>query len=141
MSHAIRDFAPAPRIATTVRSKLWIDRIVSGVAVLFLVMDGGMKLFKPAPVVDAFAQLGVPVSQSVGIGLVLLACTAIYAIPRTAVIGAILLTGYLGGAIAIQLRVEAPVFSIVFPLIFAALVWGGLYRRDERVRSLLTPRR
>ncbi|HXJ44938.1 MAG TPA: DoxX family protein, partial [Bryobacteraceae bacterium] len=85
-------------------SKLWTGRILSAIAVLFCLMDGGMKLFKPPFVVAATVQLGYPESSIVGIGVILLACTALYAIPRTAILGAILLTGYLGGAVASNVR-------------------------------------
>jgi hypothetical protein len=91
---------------------------------------------KPAPVADAFAQLGVPLRLSLGIGIVELVCTALYTLPRTTTLGALLLTGYLGGAIAIQLRAGAGWFPTIFPLLIAALLWGGLALRDARVRAL-----
>ncbi|RYG32818.1 DoxX family protein [bacterium] len=119
---------------------LWTGRVLSGLAVLFLLMDGVMKLAKPAPVVEATLKLGYPEGTIVGMGLVLLACTILYAIPRTAVLGAILLTGYLGGAVATHLRVGDPLFPIVFPIIIGALVWGGLYVQDERLRALVPAR-
>jgi hypothetical protein len=120
----------------------WTGIIVSALAVLFLIFDGGIKLFKPAPVVESFAQLGYPVKLAFGIGLLELACTAIYAIPRTAVLGAILLTGFLGGAIATHLRVGDPVFThLLFPTYVGALVWGGLYLREDRLRALIPVRR
>jgi hypothetical protein len=115
----------------------WGGRILSGLVVLFCAMDGVMKLMKPAPVVTATVQMGFPESEIVGIGVVLLACTLLYAIPRTSILGAVLLTGYLGGAVASQVRIGAPPFSMAFPLIFAALAWGGLWLRDDRVRKLI----
>lgn len=116
---------------------LWAGRIISALPVLFLLIDGIMKLVKPAVVVEATVQLGYPESVIVGVGVVLIACTILYLIPRTAVLGAILLTGYLGGAVATHVRVGGPVFSIIFPVILGAMIWGGLYLRDQRVRSIV----
>ena len=116
----------------------WTGRILTGVAVAFMVFDGVIHVLKPAPVVEAFAQLGVPIGLSVGIGIVELVCTALYAVPRTAVIGALLLTGYLGGAIATQVRAGAGWFPTIFPVLIAALVWGGLALRDSRVKGLFS---
>ena len=117
--------------------QLWTGRIVSGLAALFLLWDGTMKLLKPAVVVKATRDLGYPESDIAGIGMVLLACTLLYLFPRTSILGAILLTGYLGGAIASQVRVEASWFNVVFAFVFACLLWGGLWLRDVRVRDLL----
>ena len=117
---------------------LWVSRILSGLPALFLLVDGIMKLVKPAVVVEATVQLGYPESVMAGIGIVLLACTIIYLIPRAAVLGAILLTGYLGGAVATHVRVGAPLFPVIFPVILGAMLWAGLYLRDRRVRSLLS---
>ena len=125
-------------MAISNKRSLWAGRIISALPVLFLLVDGVMKLVKPAVVVEATVELGYPESVIVGLGLVLVACTILYLIPRTAVLGAILLTGYLGGAIATHVRVGGPLFSVIFPLIFGAMLWGGLYLRDERVRSLVT---
>ena len=116
---------------------LWAGRIISTLPALFLLIDGIMKLVKPRVVVEATAQLGYPESVIVGIGIVLLACTILYLIPRTAIFGAILLTGYLGGAVATHVRISGPLFNIVFPVILGAMLWGGLYLRDQRVRSLV----
>jgi len=117
--------------------QLWAGRIVSGLAVLFLLWDGVMKLLKPAVVVRATRDLGYPESDIVGIGLVLLACTLLYLLPRTSILGAILLTGYFGGAVASQVRVEASLFNVVFAFAFGCLVWGGLWLRDIRIRTFL----
>jgi len=117
--------------------RLWGSRIVSGLPALFLLVDGGMKLFKPAVVVEATKQLGYPESSIVGIGLVLLASTLFYLVPRTAILGAVLLTGYLGGAVATHVRVSANWLNIVFPVFFGALLWGGLWLRERRLRELL----
>ena len=115
---------------------VWGGRIVSALAALFLFVDGAMKLVKPAVVVKATRDLGYPEAQITGIGVVLLLSTLLYVLPRTAILGAILLTGYLGGAIASQVRAEAPVFNVVFAFLFACLVWLGLWLRDLRVRAL-----
>jgi DoxX-like family len=111
---------------------------MSALPVLFLLMDGVMKLVKPEPVLRATVQLGYPESVIFGLGIVLLVCVVLYVIPRTAVLGAILLTGYLGGAVATHVRVGDPLFShILFPVYVAILVWGGLYLREERLRALI----
>lgn len=119
------------------KAQLWAGRVLGGIASLFLLMDGGMKLFKPPVVVKATMQLGYPESTIVGIGVTLLVCTLLYLAPRTSVLGAVLLTGYLGGAVASNVRAATPVFNIVFPILVAVLLWGGLWLGDLRVRSLL----
>jgi hypothetical protein len=124
--------------ATTTGARLWTGRILSGLAIAFLALDTAMKLLQVAPAVETTAQLGYPASSVLVIGLIELACLAAYAFPRTARIGAVLLTGYLGGAIATHLRVGSPLLShTLFPIYLAAMVWGGLYLRDRRVRQLL----
>jgi hypothetical protein len=124
--------------ATTAGARLWTGRVLSGLAILFLAMDTAMKLLLTAPAVETTGQLGYPAGSVLVIGLIELACLAVYAFPRTARIGAVLLTGYLGGAIATHLRVGSPLLShTLFPIYVAALVWGGLYLRDRRVRALL----
>ena len=110
---------------------------MSGLASLFLLVDGMMKLLKPAVVVRATLQLGYADSAILGIGLTLLACTLLYAMPRTAPLGATFLTAYLGGAVASNIRAGMPLFNVLFPMIIAGLVWGGLWFRDLRVRELL----
>src|SRR5215510_5559084 len=120
---------------TSNRRKLWAGRIISALPVLFLLIDGAMKLVKPALVVEATVKLGYPESVIIGLGIVLLACTIIYVIPRTSVLGAILLTGYLGGAIASHVRAGDPWFPVLFPVIVGVLLWGGLYLRDARLRA------
>jgi len=116
----------------------WAGRILTGLITLFLLMDGGMKLFKPRVVVESTVQLGYAESSIVGIGMVLLACTVLYILPRTAILGALMLTGYLGGAVASQVRVGAPIFSILFPAIFACLMWAGLALRDRRLGAFVS---
>jgi DoxX-like family len=118
----------------------WAGRVLSALPAAFLVVDAVMKLVKPAVVVEATVALGYPERVIVPLGIVLLAGTTLYAIPSTAVLGAITLTGYLGGAVATHVRVGGGVFPIVFPVILGVLLWGGLYLRDERLR-LLIPRR
>jgi hypothetical protein len=122
---------------TISKTLIWTGRVLSGLAVAFFLMDGAMKLWKPAVVVEATRQLGYPESDILGIGVLLLTCTALYIFPRTSILGAILLTGYLGGAVASQLRAGNGWFNVVFPVIFGALVWSGLWLRDIRVRNLL----
>lgn len=111
--------------------------IVTGLTSLFLLLDGVMKLFKPAFVVQATTELGYPESVIIPIGLVLIVCTVLYLVPLTSILGAILLTGYLGGAVATHVRVGGGAFPIIFAVIFGILVWGGLYLRDPRLRALL----
>ena len=119
------------------KTQLWAGRMMSGLAALFLLWDGVMKLLKPAVVLKATRDLGYPESDIVGIGVLLLGCTLLYLFPRSSILGAILLTGYLGGAIASQVRAEASWFNVAFALVFACLVWGGLWLRDIRVRGFL----
>ena len=118
------------------KTMLWAGRIVSALAVLFILFDAVLHLMKPAPVAVAFAQLGYPLDLAVGIGILELVCVAIYVIPRTSPLGAILLTGYLGGAVASQLRVGHSLFETVFPIILGVLFWGGLFFRDDRLRAI-----
>jgi len=111
--------------------------VLSGLPVIFLLLDSVMKLFKPAFVVDATTKLGYHESTIVPLGIVLVVCTLIYLFPATSVLGAILLTGYLGGAVATHVRMAEGAFPIVFPVILGAFVWGGLYLRDPRLRALV----
>jgi len=113
-------------------------RIITGVVVAFLVFDAIGKFIEPGAIVQAFARLGVPLSLSPAIGAILLICTAIYTIPRTSVLGAVVLTGYLGGAVMIQLGAGSPLFSeTLSPIYFGVLVWLGVYLRNEAVRRLI----
>ena len=116
---------------------LWVGYVLSGAAVLFFLVDGVMKLLKPAVVVEATTQLGYPVSDIVAIGMILLACTVLYSVSRTSILGAILLTGYLGGAVASQVRAGNGWFNMIFKILLGGLVWGGLWLRDYRVRAVL----
>src|SRR5687768_5732644 len=120
--------------------RLWTGRVLTGLVVLFLALDGLIKMIKAAPAVEASAQLGLPPESVVGIGLVLLTCVTVYVIPRTAVLGAILLTGYLGGAMAIHVRASSGAFPILFSLGFGVLVWVGLALREPRLTRLILRR-
>ncbi len=132
---------PDTQAAPVSKKMLWAGRIVSALPALFLLMDGVMKLFKPGVVVEATVKLGYPESTIVGMGIALLASTVLYMIPRTAVLGAILLTGYLGGAVATHVRMGEGAFPVLFPVVFGVLLWLGLYLRDARLRALIPLRR
>ena len=116
---------------------VWTGRVLSLLCVLFLLMDSLMKVFKAKLAVDATKDLGYPESTVVWIGVVLLVCTIVYALGKTSVLGAVLLTGYLGGAIASNVRADKSVFNIIFPLIIAAMIWGGLLLRCGKVRQVM----
>ncbi len=133
--------AGTPKVSVSKRA-LWAGRIMSALPVLFLLVDGVMKLVKPPAVVQATVDLGYPESSIIGLGIVLLACVVLYVIPRTSVLGAILLAGYLGGAVATHVRVASALFThTLFPVYLAALIWGGLFLRDPRVRMLIPLRK
>ena len=121
---------------------VWTGRILSGLVTAFLLFDAVIHLLKPAPVVEAFSKLHLPLSLAVDLGIIELLCLALYAIPATSILGAILLTGYLGGAVAIQVTTSNSLFGeILFPVYVGAIVWGGLYLRDERLSTLVPWRR
>jgi DoxX-like protein len=126
-----------PTPTTTSKGMLWTGRVLSGLAGLFMLFDGVGKIVKPQPVVEATVRLGYPESSLAGIGIALIVSALVYLYPRTSVLGAIVLTGYLGGAVASQVRINEQLFSIIFPVIFAAIVWGGLYLRNARLRALV----
>ena len=122
------------------KKSLWAGRIMSGLVIAFLAVDVVIKFVKPAPapVLETFARLGWSLSLGPVLGMILLVSTALYVIPNTSVLGAILLTGYLGGAVATHFRVGDPLFShILFPTYLGVLLWGGLYLREPRLRALL----
>lgn len=123
-----------PQLARVSKKMLWAGRIASAVPILMLLFSGIMKLVKPALVVEEFARLGYPETVALGIGILELGCTVVYLIPRTSVLGAILLTGYLGGATATHVRIGDPFFA---PVGVGALVWFGLFLREERLRALI----
>jgi hypothetical protein len=112
------------------RPALWTGRVITALVVLFCAFDGIMKVIKEPHVIAASAELGYPPNSMAAIGALLLACTVIYVIPRSAVLGAILVTGYLGGAVASNVRISHPVFECIFPVIVAILVWAGPLLRD-----------
>jgi hypothetical protein len=125
---------PATSTIRPARGRLWTARILGALVILFLLVDAGGKVLRLAPYVEGTARVGYPAGSLVPLGLVLLTCTLLYAVRRTAVLGAILLTGYLGGAVATHVRMGEP---FVIPLAFGILVWGCLFLRDARLRSLL----
>jgi hypothetical protein len=125
-----------PPQAGTSKGYLWTGRILVVLSILFLLFDAVGKFAKPAPVVDAFARLGIPLALSTSVGSLLLVGTALYAIPRTAVLGAVLLTGYLGGAVAIQMRAGSPTFETVFPVLLGVLIWAGAHLRICGLRKV-----
>jgi hypothetical protein len=129
----------AARTATTSKKMLWTGRIISAIPVLLMVFSAVMKLIKAAPVVQGMPRYGYPESQIVIIGVLELLSCIIYLIPSTAVLGAILMTGYLGGATATNVRVGDP--SYIMTVLLGVFVWGGLFFRDARVRALMPFRR
>jgi hypothetical protein len=124
-------------LSTPSKGALWTGRVVSVLTVLLALLDAWGKFAKPVQVTDAFTRLGLPIATSVTIGTLLTVCTVLYAIPRTAVLGAILLTGYLGGAVAIHLRAGSSTFEMFSPVIFAGLAWLGLYLRHPALKAVL----
>jgi len=123
------------------KGTLWAGRSLSAIAVLFLVFDSVGKLLRVQPVIDGTMSLGYSPDVIVGLGVTLLTCVVVYVVPRTSLLGAVLLTGYLGGATATHVRVESPLFShTLFPVYVGLVVWGGLFLREARLRALL-PRR
>jgi hypothetical protein len=119
----------------------WTGRILGGLAALFLLFDGAMKLAKPDFVVEGTLKYGYAESVIVPLGVVLISATLLYLIPRTAALGAILLTGYLGGAVDAHVRAGEGAFPVLFPAVLGAILWGALYLRDTRVRALVPVRR
>lgn len=119
----------------------WTGRVITAIPVLFLLFDSIIHVLNIAPVVEASVQLGYPIGIARTLGIIELACLFAYLWPRTAILGGILLTGYLGGAIASNLRVGNPLFShVLFPVYVGLLLWAGLYLRDARLRTLLPVR-
>lgn len=119
------------------RAQIWTGRVIGGLLVTFLALDAAMKLVKASPVIAASAQLGIPEGAIAGIGATLLACVVLYLVPRTAVLGAILLTGYLGGAVFTHVRSGGPAFNVAFAMAFGVLVWLSLLLRRPQLRSML----
>ena len=120
------------------KAALWTGRIFTALVVAFLLMDGIVKFMMIQPVIDTFKEMGYPVKHAILIGVIDVACAILLAIPRTAVLGAVLLTGLLGGAIATHVRIDSPLFShTLFGVYLGLLAWAGLYLREPRVRALL----
>jgi len=119
------------------RGQFWIGWIITGLISAFMLLDAAMKFARPAPVMEAFGRSGWPVGLSVPLGAILLSCTVLYLIPRTSVLGAIVLTGYLGGAVATNMRLQNPLFSnTLFPVYFGVLTWVGVWLREPRLRAV-----
>lgn len=122
----------------TANKRSWTGIVISAIPVLFLLMDAVGKLIKPEPVVAGTVELGYPETVIVPLGITLLICTILYAVPRTSILGAILLTGYLGGAVATHVRAGSPLFThMLFPVYLGIMIWLGLYLREARLRTLL----
>jgi DoxX-like family len=120
------------------RQALWTGRVISGLAVAFLIFDSVGKLLQVQPVIDGTKQLGYSPDIVFSLGVTLLSCVLAYLVPRTSVLGAVLLTGYLGGAVATHVRVGNPLLThVLFPTYVAALLWGGLMLRDTRLRAFI----
>jgi hypothetical protein len=121
---------------------LWTGRILSGLVIVFLLFDGAIKLIPLDIVIETSRQLGIPTDLAVMLGVLTLIGTVLYAWPRTSVLGAILLSGYLGGAIYVHVRAGSPLFShTLFGVYLGIMIWGGLYLRDERLRLIFPWRR
>lgn len=130
-----RPMSSSTRTVALSQKMLWAGRIVSALPALFLLFDAILKVLKLAPAVEGTVRIGYPVTVVVPIGLTLLICVVLYLVPGTSVLGAILITGYLGGATATHVRVEDPWF--LFPVGLGVLVWLGLYLRDDRLRTVI----
>jgi DoxX-like protein len=130
----------ADQTAPISKGALWTGRVLSGLVILFLIFDITLKLIPAEIALTTSAELGYPSTAAFArsLGIVLLVCTALYAYPKTSILGAILLTGYLGGAIATHVRVGSPLFShVLFGVYLGLMLWGGLYLRDLRLRALI----
>lgn len=138
MDSALAANALSAPVAVTSRGRIWTGRVLFGIVVAFMLFDAILKLINPAGVQQAFARTGWPVHLSPLLGIILLVSTLLFVIPRTAVLGAILLTGFLGGAVATNVRLEEPLFShTLFPVYFGILLWGSLWLRDSRIAALI----
>ncbi|WP_315807050.1 MULTISPECIES: DoxX family protein [unclassified Bradyrhizobium] len=122
------------------KAELWSGRVLSGLVILFMLFDGAIKLLPLSVVTETMERIGYGSSEAMArsLGVITIACTVLYAIPPTSMVGAILLTGYLGGAIAAHVRIGSPLFShVLFGLYLGLMVWGGLWLRDRHLRALL----
>ena len=125
---------------STAKWQVWTGRVLSTSSVLMLLLDAAGKFMMPTQVVQACQRLGFPVHLSPTLGVLLTLSTLLYAVPRTAILGAVLLTGYLGGAVAIQLRAGSSLLETIFPALFGIIVWAGIYLRDARLRRVFPVR-
>jgi hypothetical protein len=149
MSEALSEIQPGAhrmstdsKVVSNSKAMLWTGWAMSGLTVFFMLFDSISKLAMEHHVVEATTKIGYPIDVIRPLGIVLLVCTVLYAIPRTAIFGAILLTGYLGGAVASKVRIDDPFFSsVLFGVYFGILAWGGLYLRDNGLRTLIPIRR
>ncbi len=132
MDHVLN--SPGVTVSPVSKKLVWTGRVLTGLVVAFLAFDGAMKLIPIEPVLEALRRLGYPVEIARHLGVVLVACTALYAVPRTRMLGALLSTAYLGGATATHVRVGDPFW---FPIVMGVLLWAGLYLREPRLRALL----
>jgi hypothetical protein len=136
----IRTMSTLAETAPVPKSALWLGRVLSGLVTLFLLLDGGMKLVPLSVVTETMDRIGYGSSETLArsLGVITLVCTVLYAVPPTSILGAILLTGYLGGAMASHVRIDSPLFShILFGFYLGLMLWGGLWLRDRRLRSLI----
>ncbi|KPV53167.1 hypothetical protein SE17_11205 [Kouleothrix aurantiaca] len=129
------------RTTTSSKAMSWAGYALSGFAIAFLLFDSIIKVVQAAPAVESNVQLGYPAGIVVALGLAELVCLAVYVFPRTAVLGAVLLTGWFGGAMATHVRAGSPTFSVIFPILVGLMVWGGLFLRDARLREIFPFRR
>jgi hypothetical protein len=124
------------------KKTLWTGRVLTALPVMFLTFDGVIKLMRITPVTESFITLGYPTTLAIGIGILELLCLLVYVTPFTSILGAILLTGFLGGAVATHVRVGDPLFGhSLFPVYVGILVWGGLFLREDRLRAIMPVRR
>src|SRR5579862_6366924 len=137
MQFAIDANVLTPHIAAISTARLWTGWGISGLVAAFTIFDAVGKFVRPAQVVEAFARTAWPVELAPSLGAILILCTAIFLIPQSSALGAILLTGYLGGAVATNLRLHNPLFShTLFPVYFGVLIWVGLWLREPRLGSI-----
>jgi hypothetical protein len=132
MDHVLT--SPGLTLVPPSKKLVWTGRVLTGLVVAFMVFDGAVKLVPIEPVLEAMGRLGYPLGIARYLGVLLLSCTALYAIPRTQLLGAVLLTAYLGGATATHVRIGDPFW---FPIVMGVLLWAGVYLREPRLRALL----
>ena len=129
---------PGEAVLRSARTSAKIGLVCSGLAVLFLTFDTVLKVLRLGPAVEGTISLGYPANSVQWIGIVELVCLVLYVVPRTSVLGGLMLTGYLGGAVATHVRISSPLFThVLFPVYVALLLWGGLYLREKRLQDLV----